>query len=372
MNPNGLSGAELRLERLTKSYGSKNALDTIDLNITAGEFFTILGPSGSGKTTTLMLIAGFTEPSSGEIYINNKPVSRIPAHKRDIGVVFQNYGLFPHMSVARNIAFPLMLRGMEKSEMTDDINSILELVQLAEYQEHMPHQLSGGQQQRVALARALVYKPNVLLLDEPLSALDRNLREQMQIELKDLHQQFGITIVCVTHDQTEALALSDRVAVLNEGHLEQVGTPEKLYEYPNSRFVAGFIGESNIMQGRYVDHTDRYDSILLDDKLTVNAPRSNAFQNGMDVELFIRPQHVLIGEEALHAVNSFAGTVKNRIYSGNSLKLEIAIGNNLSVFARVQNIAIAYTTLLQGELINIGFKPEHLMIYPLQETTQGH
>ena len=372
MNLNGLSGADLRLEQLSKSYGSKIILDAIDLTISTGEFFTILGPSGSGKTTTLMLIAGYTEPSSGEIHINDKPVSRVPSHKRNVGVVFQNYGLFPHMSVAKNIAFPLMLRGKGKSEITDAINSILELVRLAEFHNHMPHQLSGGQQQRVALARALVYKPDVLLLDEPLGALDKTLREQMQIELKDLHQQLGTTIVSVTHDQAEALALSDRIAVLNDGHLEQVGTPEKLYEYPNSRFVAAFIGESNIIHGRYMDHTDNYDNILLADNQTVQVSRSNSFQNGMDVELVIRPHRILIGEEALHAANSFEGTVKSQIYSGDSLKVEIAIKNNLSIVARVDNNANANTAFSRGERIHVGFKPEHIMIYPLQESGRGH
>ena len=372
MNLNGLSGAELRLEQLTRSYGSKVVLDAIDLNISAGEFFTILGPSGSGKTTTLMLIAGYTEPSSGEIRISNKPVSRIPSHKRNIGVVFQNYGLFPHMSVAGNIAFPLLLRGKGKPEITDDIDSILELVQLAEFRNHMPHQLSGGQQQRVALARALVYKPGVLLLDEPLGALDKNLREQMQIELKDLHRQLGTTIVCVTHDQAEALALSDRIAVLNNGRLEQTGTPDKLYEHPDSRFVATFIGESNIIHGRYRDHTGHYDNISLAGNQTVRVSRSSPLQNGMDVELVIRPHRILIGEKALHAANSFAGTVRSQIYSGDSLKVEIAINDNTSVVARVDNNAGAGATFSRGERINVGFRPEHVMIYPLPETGRDH
>ena len=226
------------------------AVDSVSLDIAPGEFLTLLGPSGSGKTTTLMMLAGFEIPSDGEIYVDDTAIAAIPPYKRNIGMVFQNYALFPHMTVGENIAFPLKMRGLSKSEIARMSKEALELVKLPGYEGRYPRQLSGGQQQRIAVARALVFNPRVLLMDEPLGALDKQLRESLQLEIKSLHDQLGVTIVYVTHDQQEALVMSDRIAVMNNGRIEQIGSPVALYDQPQSRFVASFIGESNFLSGR--------------------------------------------------------------------------------------------------------------------------
>jgi putative spermidine/putrescine transport system ATP-binding protein len=239
----------LDVERISKSYGTTIALDDVSLRIGRGQFVTLLGPSGSGKTTLLMVIAGFVPPDTGRLLLDGRSIEHLPPEKREFGMVFQGYALFPHLSVAENIAFPLRVRKVARSELQKRVKEALELVQLGPLANRMPKQLSGGQQQRVALARALVFRPSLLLLDEPLSALDKNLRVSMQEELKNLHERLGLTFVYVTHDQQEALSLSDEVAILHRGRLMQVGTPTDLYERPQSRFVAGFLGRSNFWTG---------------------------------------------------------------------------------------------------------------------------
>ncbi|TIV88749.1 MAG: ATP-binding cassette domain-containing protein, partial [Mesorhizobium sp.] len=223
-------GEPLRLERLCKQYGTVRAVSDISVQIEAGEFVSFLGPSGSGKTTTLMMVAGFETPSAGQIFVGARPITRLPVHRRNIGVVFQNYALFPHLSVFENVAFALKMRGISGYDIRAGVAAALDLVQLGEYGGRMPHELSGGQQQRVALARALVFRPGVILMDEPLGALDKQLREHMQLELKRLQKSLGTTMVFVTHDQSEALTMSDRIVVMNEGKVEQIGTPEEIYE----------------------------------------------------------------------------------------------------------------------------------------------
>lgn len=243
------AGADLRLTGLTKLYGDTAAVENVDLAVASGEFLTLLGPSGSGKTTTLSMIAGFTEPTAGSVVCDGEELTAIPPHKRGLGMVFQNYSLFPHLSVQENVEFPLRQRGIAKNERARRAMEALQLVELQMRAKAKPSQLSGGQQQRVALARALVFEPRLLLMDEPFGALDRALRERLQIELRRLQQELGVTVVFVTHDQEEALTLSDRIAVFNEGRIEQVGTPEALYEQPETLFVARFIGESNALTG---------------------------------------------------------------------------------------------------------------------------
>lgn len=240
-------GAEIRLDGVSKHYPKSIALDNVSLTVEPGEFMTFLGPSGSGKTTTLNLIAGFTDLTTGSVRIDGKQMDNVPVHKRELGIVFQHYALFPHMSVFDNVAFPLARRKVSKSETASRVTEALETAGLAGFAERFPAELSGGQQQRVALARALVFEPKVLLLDEPLGALDKNLRERLQLELRRIHREVGRTFVFVTHDQEEALTLSDRIAVFNNGRIEQVGTAKELYERPTSLFVAGFIGESTIV-----------------------------------------------------------------------------------------------------------------------------
>lgn len=246
--PKATNGAEIELIGLTKHYPKSVALDDVNLTVEPGEFMTFLGPSGSGKTTTLNLIAGFTDITSGSVYIDGKLVDNVPVHKRDLGIVFQHYALFPHLSVLDNVAFPLEQRKVAKSEIKQRATEALATAGLTGYEDRFPKELSGGQQQRVALARALVFQPRVLLLDEPLGALDKKLREQLQLELRRVHQEVGRTFIFVTHDQEEALTLSDRITVFNHGRIEQVGTAKELYETPASRFVAEFIGESTIIE----------------------------------------------------------------------------------------------------------------------------
>jgi len=245
-------GASVRLNHVDKSFGATRAIDDLSLAIKPSEFMTLLGPSGSGETTTLMMIAGFEIPTGGEIYIDSRPILGVPPHRRNIGMVFQNYALFPHMTVAENIGFPLKQRGVDKPAIAAGIKAVLDTVQLSGHEARYPRQLSGGQQQRVALARAIVFQPRVLLMDEPLSALDKQLREELQHEVKRLHKQLGITFIYVTHDQREALVMSDRIAVVNHGRLEQVGGPAELYDRPANRFVASFVGESNFLDATAV------------------------------------------------------------------------------------------------------------------------
>src|SRR5580692_8807933 len=242
-------GAAVFLTGLEKHYESVGAVRGVSLDIRSGEFLTLLGPSGSGKTTTLMMIAGFEVPSAGDIAIDGRSVVSLPPHKRNIGMVFQNYALFPHLTVAENIGFPLKQRGVDRATRAQKVAESLELVRLPGYQRRTPRQLSGGQQQRVALARAIVFRPRLLLMDEPLGALDKQLRESLQLEMRRLHADLGITFIYVTHDQEEALTMSDRIAVMNEGRIAQLGRPEELYDRPGSRFVASFLGESNFLSG---------------------------------------------------------------------------------------------------------------------------
>ncbi len=240
---------QIEFTNVTKTYGTVTAVKDISFSVGRGEFVTILGPSGSGKTTTLMLLSGFETATSGDIRLAGQSITSVPSWRRDQGIVFQNYALFPHLTVRRNLEFPLEMRGIAAAERRRRVDRILERVHLSGYEDRVPRQLSGGQQQRVALARALVADPPVLLLDEPLGALDRNLREQMQGEIKTLHREFGMTTICVTHDQEEALTLSDRIVVMRGGRIEQIDTPEQLYDRPASRFVANFLGEANILSG---------------------------------------------------------------------------------------------------------------------------
>ncbi|TIY12016.1 MAG: ABC transporter ATP-binding protein, partial [Mesorhizobium sp.] len=243
-------GAAIDLKSVSKHYGSFIALDKVSLRIEPGEFMTLLGPSGSGKTTTLNVIAGFTEVSSGSLDVGGKSVIGVPAHKRNIGVVFQHYALFPHMTVSRNVAYPLTLRGIANPDREARVRKALDMVKMADFGHRFPSELSGGQQQRVALARAIVFDPPLLLMDEPLGALDKKLREHMQLEIKQLHTMLGVTIVYVTHDQSEALTMSDRVAVFNNGGIAQLGSPDDLYNTPQNSFVASFIGENNTLEGK--------------------------------------------------------------------------------------------------------------------------
>lgn len=292
-------GAEIRLDGVSKHYPKSIALDKVSLTVEPGEFMTFLGPSGSGKTTTLNLIAGFTDLTTGSVRIDGRQMDDVPVHKRDLGIVFQHYALFPHMSVFDNVAFPLQRRKTPKAQAAHMVHDALETAGLSGFADRFPGELSGGQQQRVALARALVFQPKVLLLDEPLGALDKNLRERLQLELRRIHRDVGRTFVFVTHDQEEALTLSDRIAVFNEGRIEQVGTAKELYENPASRFVAGFIGESTMVPNREAN------------TVTVVRP-----ENG---ELFPEGAELPLGYRGVPV------TVRQSVYLGSGWKHEIVL-----------------------------------------------
>jgi putative spermidine/putrescine transport system ATP-binding protein len=280
-----VNGAAIEFKKVRKTYGNFVALESFSMNVAAGEFMTLLGPSGSGKTTALNSLAGFTDITSGDILIDGVSIARMPTEKRNIGMVFQNYSLFPHRNVLGNVAFPLEMRGVERAEIRKRALKALEIVRLEGLAERMPHELSGGQKQRVAFARAIVFEPRVLLMDEPLGALDLKLREAMQLEIKQYQQQIGCTVIYVTHDQGEALTLSDRLAVMDKGLIRQLGTPQDLYDRPNSRFVAEFIGSNNIMK----ISGSRHDGTLVDGLGVIRFPSKIQPSQGY---LSVRPEHI--------------------------------------------------------------------------------
>jgi putative spermidine/putrescine transport system ATP-binding protein len=295
----------LILKNVTKSYdGHSNAVDNVSIDIRRGEFITLLGPSGSGKTTTLMMVAGFEEPSSGSIKLQGRDLTYLKPYRRNIGIVFQNYALFPHMTVFKNIAFPLRMRHLGRATIAKRVTEVLDLVGLSDFSHKYPRELSGGQQQRVALARGLIFNPDVLLLDEPLGALDKNLREQMQVEIKRIHNELGTTMIYVTHDQSEAMTMSDRIAVFKAGKLQQIGAPLDIYDQPTSRFVGEFIGDSNILAGE-TDPIDP-DSVHLHGigPVKVTRKEGDVWAPRLAVDLLIRPERIRILEHTL-SPNSF-------------------------------------------------------------------
>ena len=305
----------VELTRLTKTFGSTVAVDAVDVRVERGEFFSLLGPSGCGKTTTLRMIAGFVRPSGGDILIGGDDVTALPPEKRGIGIVFQNYAIFPHMHVFDNIAFGLRMRKVPKHEIGRRVGAALEQVGLGGYAARYQRQLSGGEQQRVALARVLVTEPSILLLDEPLSALDKKLREEMKYWIKELQKSLGITTIYVTHDQGEALTMSDRIAVMNAGAIMQIGTPKEIYEHPVNRFVTEFIGDSNILTAR-VAALDADACRLALGPFEFDAPSRAGLAEGQEVALAIRPERILLGEEARAAPDALRASVRDMTYQG--------------------------------------------------------
>ena len=310
----GSRAEPIDIRDLTKRYGSFAALDRVDLHIEGGEFLTLLGPSGSGKTTLLMVLAGFVRPTSGAVEVGGQDLTRVPPHKRDFGMVFQNYALFPHMSVAENIAYPLKLRGLDRASIGAKVSEALRLVQLEHLAERGVHQLSGGQRQRIALARAVVFEPRVLLMDEPLSALDKKLREQMQIEIRHLHEKLGITTVYVTHDQREALTMSDRIAVINEGRVIQVAGPTAIYNRPADVFVADFVGESTMLP--VARNGAGY---VFEGRPVVAVEPEGGAVPGQGF-LVVRPEKLELFEDAMAVDhNRFDGEIEEVVYQGETL-----------------------------------------------------
>ena len=362
---------DVRLERVTKTFGDAMAVDDLSLDIAEGEFFSMLGPSGCGKTTTLRMIGGFEEPSRGTVYLGGRDVTDQPPYKRDVNTVFQSYALFPHLNVFENVAFGLRRKKVAKSDVKTRVDDALQLVEMSGFEERKPGQMSGGQQQRVALARALVNHPKVLLLDEPLGALDLKLRKQMQLELKRIQQEVGITFIYVTHDQEEAMTMSDRLAVMRLGRIEQIGPPEDVYENPQTQFVASFLGASNLLEGELKERANGESTVLLAGGDIVRLPSERAgFDNGASVFVGVRPEKITIspedGSQLAPELNSVTGLLRMSTYIGVShqYKVEGPGGHELTVW--VQNLG-AIPAPHPGERVRLSWLREHTFAVLPQE-----
>ena len=351
----------IHIQGLTKKYGDMYALDSVDLKVKSGEFLTLLGPSGSGKTTLLMAIAGFNRPDAGSIKFGDDEVILTPPHKRNVGMVFQSYALFPHMSVAENIAFPLKLRGVSAAEAAERVEAALSTVQLDGLGERDIEQLSGGQRQRVALARAFVFRPRILLMDEPLSALDKKLREQMQIELKHLHEQLGVTTVYVTHDQREALTMSDRIVVINHGRLTQIDTPHNIYNHPANAFVADFIGESTMLPLK----SDDSGKLFFQDHLITSDFKTDQARGW---SLVIRPERLFVAEKDTTDSDQaivFSGEVSEFVFQGETAFALMSISDEYKLAFRFATDSSSSQNMLQpGDQVSLGLNRSDVIIIP--------
>lgn len=358
----------VRFSGVQKTYdGEQLVVRALNLDIQRGEFLSLLGPSGSGKTTTLMMLAGFESPTSGDILLNGKQITGTPPHKRNFGMVFQNYALFPHLTVGENVTYPLTVRKVPKAEQAERVKKALDMVRLSGMADRLPARLSGGQQQRVALARALVFNPQLVLMDEPLGALDKQLREHMQIELKELHRQLGVTFVYVTHDQGEALTMSDRVAVFNEGIIQQLDGVESLYETPSNRFVAGFVGDSTVLTGT-VQGTGTQAALQLRSGQWLQGTNVNNAPQGAPAEACIRPERIVLHPaHTTGALNALAATVAGAIYYGDHLRLmcDIGAGQQQACVKLPLTRADANPHPQPGEKVLLEFPPESTRIYAL-------
>lgn len=351
------------LRGVSKEYGSEvRALDRIDLSVRAGEFVTLLGPSGSGKTTLLMIMAGFENPTEGQVFAAGKDITNLPPQRRNFGIVFQSYALFPHMTVTANIAYPLATRGIGRPRRDELVQDALALVGLEGLGHRRPSQLSGGQQQRVALARALVYRPQVLLLDEPLGALDRAMRERMQAELKRLHRIVGVTFVYVTHDQDEALRMSDRVVVISEGRIEQIGSPEDVYTRPASRFVAGFVGNTNLLSGRAISCSANSARVRLADGTDAEVGCAANVESGANVFVAVRPEKVAVtvpGAPLEGGELKVAGRLELETFGGTAWRYDIATSNGLWQVALGQRLDVRV-----GDIVDVRWRPSEAWTVP--------
>ncbi len=346
----------VRFQNVQKSYdGEILVVKDLNLDVPKGDFLTMLGPSGSGKTTCLMMLAGFEPATHGEIFLDGTPINNVPPHKRGIGMVFQNYALFPHMSVAENLAFPLQVRRMSKSEIKEKVQRALDMVELGEFGGRRPAQLSGGQQQRVAVARALVFEPDLILMDEPLGALDKQLREQMQYEIKHIHEQLGVTVVYVTHDQAEALTMSDQIAVFNDGKIQQLSSPSALYEAPESSFVAQFIGENNKLHGTVRSVSNGMCNVELDGGGSVQALAINIAGDNTRTMLSLRPERVEINPDAGSVPNILEGRIEELIYLGDHIRTRMNVAGHDDFIVKVPN-TYDHKPLVHGEMTKIGWQ----------------
>ncbi|MBE5794033.1 MAG: ABC transporter ATP-binding protein [Clostridiales bacterium] len=360
----------LQVKDLCKDYGSGMVLHHLNLSVNAGEFLTLLGPSGCGKTTTLRIIAGLEEATGGSVWLEGADMSHLPPEKRPVNTVFQSYALFPHMNVYQNIAYGLKLKGVKKTEQKALVAEALSLVRLEGYEKRMPSQLSGGQRQRVAIARAAVLKPRVLLLDEPLGALDLKLRQEMQVELKRLQQQLGITFIYITHDQEEALNMSSRIVVMRDGKVEQIGTPEEIYEHPATLFVAGFIGQSNLIHGTVESCTEEGMLTLNTHGLLLPAFAGNAYRPipGEKAVVCLRPQRVRYGSEPQHGM-TLQGTILSKTYTGGMQNTQIALSDSLTINAVSQSSEMDAFPV--GSEVYVGWSWQHTPAVPGEDTGEA-
>lgn len=356
---NGTNEAFVAFDRVQKSYdGETLVVKDLNLAIAKGEFLTMLGPSGSGKTTCLMMLAGFETATNGEILLDGKPINSVPPHKRGIGMVFQNYALFPHMTVAENLSFPLEVRKIGKSDREAKVKRALEMVQMGDFGGRRPAQLSGGQQQRVALARALVFEPELVLMDEPLGALDKQLREHMQFEIKHIADSLGITVVYVTHDQTEALTMSDRVAVFEDGRIQQLAPPDQLYEAPENSFVAQFIGENNSLEGVVEQINNKVAVVRLDSGDLIDTIPVNVSQVGERTRVSIRPERVEFIKDRLSPdAHTLKAEVLEFVYMGDIFRTRLRVAGKDDFIIKSRN-APDQVRLKPGQTIEIGWMPE--------------
>ncbi|MRX50577.1 polyamine ABC transporter ATP-binding protein [Paracoccus sp. S-4012] len=356
MSSQARDGGYVVFDHVQKSYdGQTLVVKDLNLDIAQGEFLTMLGPSGSGKTTCLMMLAGFETATHGEIRLDGRNINDVPPHRRGIGMVFQNYALFPHMTVGENLSFPLEVRGMGKPERADRIRRALDMVEMGAFANRRPAQLSGGQQQRIALARALVFDPKLVLMDEPLGALDKQLREHMQFEIKALHERLGITVVYVTHDQGEALTMSDRIAVFNDGRIQQLATPSELYERPSNSFVAGFIGENNALQGRIEQLQGDHTLVRLGDGTLIDATAVNIREVGQPTTVSIRPERVEFKPEMMPpGAHTVEAEVLEVIYMGDILRTRMRVADSDDFVMKSRN-TVGQIRLAPGQKVKVGW-----------------
>jgi putative spermidine/putrescine transport system ATP-binding protein len=356
----GQIGATIEIKELVKKFDSVIAVNGVDIEIKSGEFLTLLGPSGSGKTTTLNLVAGFEIPTAGKIILGGEDIAYKPPHKRNLGMVFQNYALFPHMKVFENIAFPLRARKVSQKVIKERVGETLSLVKLDGYEGRYPKQLSGGQQQRIALARALVYRPQALLMDEPLGALDKKLRDHMQIEIKRIQKEMGITMIYVTHDQEEALNISDRIGVMNSGKIEQIGPAREIYEKPNNYFVADFIGDANIIKGRITNSEKENAIVSVWGEMEIKAKNHLNKSTGDSVHVVVRPERMRLVANEEKQDNCFTGTVWEASYVGEMIRYIIDIPNGEQIGVKEHNIGQSIES--PGNEIAVGWGCEDALI----------
>lgn len=354
-----MAGTNVKIKGIYKSYKDVKVLKNVDLEIEKGDFLTILGPSGAGKTTLLKMIAGFEEPDTGTVAVNGENILVKPVHKRNIGMLFQNYALFPHMTVKENIAYPLKIRKYSKADIKEKVEEMLSYIQMEEYGERYPRELSGGQQQRVALGRAIVFNPDVLLLDEPLGALDKQLRKQMQIEIKRIHEERGLTTISVTHDQEEALTMSTKVCIMKNGKIAQVDTPEEIYTYPKNRFVASFIGEANILKTEILKkEQDKRIIKLFGQKITVHQG-SFFLPEGDDAVAVIRPEKIGIVNEDYDGIR-IKGIAREIIYVGDILRIQMETKEG--ILLQLKLFTLAERKLQKGQEITVGFSAGDIVL----------